>query len=124
MALCMTTKNHLLMTTSISKTWFLQSRLVSFCLVHQALKDIYLYIFAGSSGCSTCWHVEQKLKPTVLIGTSTQGGSFTKEVLEAMAENHKVNHPHFFLHLKVVCKYTHQFLLAVMEECDCYKEVQ
>jgi malate dehydrogenase (oxaloacetate-decarboxylating)(NADP+) len=36
-----------------------------------------------------CWHVEQKLKPTVLIGTSTQGGSFTKEVLEAMAENHK-----------------------------------
>jgi len=105
MALCMTTKNHLLMTMSISKTWFLQSRLVS-CLVHQALKDIYLYIFAGSSGCSMCWHVEQKLKPTVLIGTSTQGGSFTKEVLEAMAENHKVNHPQFFLHLKVVCKYT------------------
>jgi hypothetical protein len=63
-----------------------------------------------------CWHVEQKLKPTVLIGTSTQGGSFTKEVLEAMAENHKV----FIL----ICKYTHQFLLAVMEECDCYKEVQ
>ncbi|KAH8943965.1 hypothetical protein BDL97_13G082300 [Sphagnum fallax] len=31
----------------------------------------------------------KKLKPTVLIGTSTQGGSFTKEVLEAMAENHK-----------------------------------
>jgi malate dehydrogenase (oxaloacetate-decarboxylating)(NADP+) len=29
------------------------------------------------------------LKPSVLVGTSTIGGTFTKEVLEALCENHK-----------------------------------
>lgn len=31
----------------------------------------------------------KKLKPSVIVGTSTIGGTFTKEVLEALCENHK-----------------------------------
>jgi malate dehydrogenase (oxaloacetate-decarboxylating)(NADP+) len=31
----------------------------------------------------------KKLKPSVIVGTSTIGGTFTKEVLEALCENHE-----------------------------------
>jgi hypothetical protein len=46
------------------------------------------------------WHGKQALKPKALIGTSGQGGAFTKEGLEEMASYQEVR---TFVSLPIVC---------------------
>jgi malate dehydrogenase (oxaloacetate-decarboxylating)(NADP+) len=48
---------------------------LNFAHEHEPIKDLLAAV--------------KKLKPSVLVGTSTIGGTFTKEVLEALCENHE-----------------------------------